>query len=152
MTKQRNQLDPYSAPTSFRAYIYDSVILKWETAGAAAATDDKFNSKRLEKTLNVKLMAFRKLQEIQMSEDRQDPDGEFLYFYYSSPANQSLFKTLRNTFAHGHYRIGKRRWIVLKHKFKGPRDKHEMVRLYGQMSIAKIKQLISALAPVGEVG
>lgn len=137
-------LRPYQAPADFRAYVYDAVVLAWETqrVDIISAT---FNKKALEKECGLYVLRLDKLSDVQWRDQSTWSTDEFLIFYNDGRGYECLFKRLRDTFAHGHYWQNKRGWITIRHRFQGLREKVASTRAFGNLKITTMKKLVSFL-------
>ena len=134
---------PYSSPADFRAYVYDEVILAWETKRVEIISAT-FNKKTLESDCGLYVLKLDKVSDVQWRDKGTWPSGEFLIFHNDGRGYECLFKRLRDTFAHGHYAQSKRGWITIKHQYKD-RSGIENTRIFGNMKITTLKKLVSFL-------
>jgi hypothetical protein len=137
-------LDPFSLSASIRAFVYNSIVLKFET-GEVRINQKKFNKKELNDFFGFEILSMRKLTEVQNATAGKKISGEFLIFYVEGKGYECLFKRLRDTFAHGHFEKGKRGWLTLCHQYRGENNKKEQVRLYGQISYSSLKKMVNFL-------
>ncbi len=138
-------LSPYCAPADFRAYVYDAVVLAWETKRADIISST-FNKKSLESECGLYVLKLDKLRDVQWRDQCTWPPSEFLIFYNDGRGYECLFKRLRDTFAHGHYWQSKRGWVTIRHRYQGSRDKVANTRAFGNMKIATLKKLVVFLS------
>ena len=95
---------PYSLPATFRAYVYDTIVLAWETK-LMNSTFPSFNNKTLRSDCGIDVIMLASLDEIQLRDQDSWPTNEFLLFQKKGGGYARLFKSLRDTFAHGHYGV-----------------------------------------------
>lgn len=142
------QLSPFKVPKSFRSYLYDHVVLTWET-GQVSIIQGNFSKKIISTTLGLRVEKLKKVSDVeQRSSSSWGPD-EFLVFHGEGQGYESLFKRLRDSFAHGHYGLEKRGWIIIWHKYRGRSEKCETTRLYGRLRQTTLKQLVGYLDQSG---
>lgn len=137
-------LNPYSLPATFRAYVYDDVVLAKETKRVDIITSI-FSKKTLGNDCGLYVLKLEKLSDIQRRDLGTWSTDEFLIFYSEGRGYECLFKRLRDTFAHGHYEQRKRGWITIRHRYKGHREKVENTRVFGNLKITTLKKLITFL-------
>lgn len=137
-------LSPYSLPDNFRAYVYDVVVLALETKRVDILPDN-YNKKTLASKCGIHVLKLDKLSDVQWRDQGVWSPEEFLVFYNEGRGYDCLFKRLRDTFAHGHYWQSKRGWIAVRHRYKTPRDKVENTRLFGNMKISTLRNLVAYL-------
>lgn len=137
-------LGPYHAPADFRTYVYDAIVLAWETERVDIISTT-FNKKALERDCGLYVLRLDKLSDVQWRDKDTWPSGEFLFFYNDGKGYVCLFKRLRDTFAHGHYWQSKRGWITIRHRHQAPREKVENTRAFGSLKISTLKKLITFL-------
>lgn len=135
---------PCCAPADFRAYVYDAVVLAWETrlVGIVYPT---FNKKMLESDCGLYVLKLDKLSDVQWRDQGAWSTDEFLIFHNDGRGYECLFKRLRDTFAHGHYWQSKRGWITIRHRYQGAREKMENTRAFGNLKIITLKKLVAFL-------
>lgn len=134
-------LNPFDVPKVLRHYLYDRVVLAWET-NQCLIVSAAFSKKKLNELINIRVEMVRKLSEVERrSKDPWGPD-EFIIFYGEGKGYESLFKRLRDAIAHGHYGLDKRGWITIWHQYKGRSDKIETTRLFARLRQPKLKKLI----------
>lgn len=136
--------NPYYAPADFRAYVYDAIVLAWETKRVDILTST-FNKKTLENICGLYVLRVNKLSDVQWRDQGSWPTGEFLIFHSDGRGYECLFKRLRDTFAHGHYGQSKRGWITVRHRYQNPREKVENTRVFGNLKITTLKKLVTFL-------
>jgi len=134
----------YNLPATFRAYVYDEVILAWETERVNIISST-FDKKMLHSSCGLDVLMLATLAEVQLREQDALSTGEFLIFLRTDNGYAGLFKRLRDTFAHGHYGANEQGWVTIRHRYKGPKDKLENTRAFGKMKIATLKKLVSFL-------
>jgi hypothetical protein len=135
-------LKPFDLPEVFRNYLYNNVVLKWEI-GVISIIPETFSKKSLHTSVGIRVELVRKLSEVERRYSSPWGADEFIVFYVEGKGYESLFKRLRDTFAHGHYGSDKRGWITICHRYKGRSEKQENARLYGRLKQSSLKQLIS---------
>lgn len=138
-------LNPYSLPATFRAYVYDAVILAKETQSVNINTST-FNKNVFLNDCELNLLMVETLDEVQLHDLFPWPEGEFFIFHRGKENGYSvLFKRLRDTFAHGDYESRNRDWITIRHRYKGDHEKTENTRAFGNFKITTLKKLIKFL-------
>lgn len=138
-------LEPYSAPADFRAYVYDAIVLPWETKDVSIISS-RFSRKILGKKCGLDILMLHKLYDVQQRDEDTWPKKEFLIFYKNDGQGyECLFKRLRDTFAHGHYEQSKRGWITIRHRYKDPHNKSPNTRIFGDLRISTLKKIIEFL-------
>lgn len=136
---------PYDLPATFRAYVYDAIVLSWETKYVNSIFST-FNNKTLQGDCGLDVQMIDKLPEVQLLDQGIWLESEFLVFYNNNERGYScLYKRLRDTFAHGHYGSNKRGWITIRHRYKGSHDKVENTRAFGSLKITTLKKLVAFL-------
>ncbi len=135
-------LDPFDLTEPIRSYLYNNVVLKWEV-GAISVIPETFSKKTLHTSIGVRVELVRKLSEVERRCSSPWGADEFIIFYVEGKGYESLFKRLRDAFAHGHYGSDKRGWITIWHRYKGRSEKQENARLYGRLKQSSLKQLVS---------
>lgn len=135
---------PYYAPADLRAYVYDAVVLAWETKRVDIISS-KFNKKTLESECGIYVLKLDNLRDVQWRDQGAWSSDEFLVFHNDGRGYECLFKRLRDAFAHGHYWQSKRGRITMRHRFKGARDKVENTRALGNLKITTLKKPIAFL-------
>lgn len=135
-------LNPFDLPEVFRNYLYNNVVLKWET-GVISVAPETFSKKSLYASLGIRVELVRKLSEVERRCSSSWGSDEFIVFYVEGKGYESLFKRLRDSFAHGHFGSDKRGWIKICHRYKGRSEKQENARLYGRLKQSSLKQLVS---------
>ena len=90
-----SKLDPYSLPKDFRAYVYDAVIIAWETkrVNISAAT---FNAGTLRSACGIDVQMLEKLDDIRKRDRDNWPTTEFLVFHRVNRGYKCLF-TAKNS-------------------------------------------------------
>lgn len=137
-------LGPYHAPADFRAYVYDAVVLAWETK-CVNINGSTFNKKTLDSHCGLYVLKLGKLSDVQLRDQDAWVKDEFLIFYNEGRGYECLFKRLRDTFAHGHYWQSKRGWIAVRHRYKTNRENVEKTRIFGNLKITTLKNLVAYL-------
>lgn len=137
-------LKPYSAPADFRAYVYDAIVLRWETKNVNIISS-RFSKEKLANECGLHILMLRNLYDVQQLDDSTWPKKEFLIFHNDGRGYECLFKRLRDTFAHGHYEQNKRAWITIRHRYKGSRDKSPNTRVFGDLRISTLQKMITFL-------
>lgn len=137
-------LNPFDVPKTVRNYLYDQVMLAWETDQVSIIPSD-FSKKTLDATLGLRVEKLKKVSDVeQRSSSSWGPD-EFLVFHGEGQGYESLFKRLRDAFAHGDYGLEKRDWLTIWHRYKERNEKSETTRLYGRLRQKTLKQLVGYL-------
>ncbi|MDD4880032.1 MAG: hypothetical protein PHX10_00500 [Gallionellaceae bacterium] len=137
-------LNPFDVPERFRSYLYNHVVLAWET-GQVDINKSKFNKKNLEVSLGFRVENLRKLSDVEMRVSSLRNSSEILIFYVDGRGYECLFKRLRDAFAHGHYGKAKSDWIAIRHRFKGRNEKSESTRLFARLRQSTLKKLVELL-------
>lgn len=137
-------LTPYDTPADFRAYVYDAIVLAWETQ-RVDINSNVFNKKILERACGLYVLRLEKLSDVQRRYQETWLSNEFLIFYNEGKGYECLFKRLRDTFAHGHYVQSIRGWITIRHRYQNPREKVENTRAFGNLKITTLKKLVVIL-------
>jgi len=142
--KSTPQLSPFKLPKLFRHYLYDSVVLAWET-GQVSIVPRNFSKKILNTTLGLRVEKLRSVSDVELRSSTNWGPDEFLVFHGQGGGYESLFKRLRDSFAHGHYGLEKRGWIIIWHRYAGHGEKRETTRLYARLRQTTLKQLVEYL-------
>lgn len=138
-------LNPYSLSAAFRGYVYDAVILAWET-GRADIISSTYSKKTLGSECGLYVLKLNKLEDVQLRDEGTWSKDEFLIFHRKKGRGyECLFKSLRDTFAHGHYSSSKRGWITIRHRYKYSENEVEKTRAFGNMRISTLKKLVAFL-------
>lgn len=130
--------NPYRTPADFRAYVYDAVVLAWETKRVDVISS-KFDKKILHTDCGLDVLMLDTLAEIQLREQNTLSAGEFLIFLRTDNGYAGLFKRLRDTFEHGHYGLNEQGWITIRHRYQ------EKTRVFGNLQISTLKKLVAFL-------
>ena len=135
-------LDPLGTPATWREFLFDSVLLAWQT-GRLKAKAGNFDKRFLQSELGLLVLRKSKLPEMEAAEPQfaKHPD-EFLVMYREGPGWSSVFKSLRDMTAHGDFASHKRGWITIRHRYKGTREKVESTRLFGRLKFQTMKELV----------
>lgn len=135
-------LDPLGTPAIWREFLFDSVLLTWQT-GRLKAKTGSFDKRILESDLGLLVLRKSKLLEMNAAETQfaKHPD-EFLVMYREGPGWTSVFKSLRDMTAHGDFASHKRGWLTIRHRYKGTREKVESTRLFGRLKFETLKALV----------
>ncbi|MBK9573070.1 MAG: hypothetical protein IPO43_10205 [Rhodoferax sp.] len=84
------KLDPQSVPPSWRVFLYDSVLLPFET-GRLKTKAGNFDSKAVESSIGLTARKIDKLADLQPLEAQyKDVADEFLVFYNPEKGMKSL--------------------------------------------------------------
>lgn len=142
--RNRAQFSPFQVPKYFRHYLYDHVVLAWET-GQVSIIPDNFSKKILNATLGFRVEKLKKVSDVERRSSSNWGPDEFLVFQGEGQGYQSLFKRLRDSFAHGHYGLEKRGWITIYHRYKGRSEQLETTRLFGRIRQTTLAQLVGYL-------
>ena len=142
--KQEEPLAPYLLPSTVRLYVYDSIVLAWETK-QVTIIKESFSKKKLEEKCGLYVLKIDKLSELKRRDQEPWQTGEFLCFYNDGRGYECLFKRLRDTFAHGHYGLYKRGWITIRHRYKGRGDMEATTRAFGRFRTDTLKKLAKYL-------
>lgn len=143
-TRLSKKLDPLSVPPSWRVFLYDSVLLPFET-GTLKTKAGNFDSKAMESSIGLTAKKIDKLADLQPLEAQyKDVDDEFLVFYNPEKGMKSLFERLRDVAAHGHYGLEKTNWVRIRHRFAYP-GKPEATRMFGCLRFQTLKGLVELI-------
>lgn len=135
------KLDPLSVPPSWRVFLYDSVLLPFET-GTLKTKAGNFDAKAIEADVGLLTVKKDKLADLQPLEAQyRNSEDEFLVFYNPEAGMKSLFERLRDVAAHGHYGFEKTNWIRIRHRFAYS-GKPEATRMFGCLKIQTLKNLV----------
>jgi hypothetical protein len=135
------KLDPMSVPTPWRVFMYDSVLLPFET-GTLKTKAGNYDAKAVESSIGLKATKIDKLVDLQPLEAQyKSVENEFLVFYNPEKGMKSLFERLRDVAAHGHYGLEKANWIRVRHRFAYP-GKPEATRMFGCLKFQTLKDLV----------
>ena len=135
---------PYTASADFRNYVYNNIVLAWETR-RVSINSASYSKSVLQKECNLYVLNLRKLSDVQLLDQGKWLSEEFVIFYNEGRGYECLFKRLRDTFAHGHYWQSKRGWITIRHRYKNPREKVENTRVFGKLKVTTLKKLVAFL-------
>jgi hypothetical protein len=139
-----NKLDPLSVPSTWREFMYDSVLLPFETKGLKTKAGN-FDSKVIESSIGLMARKIDKLADLQPLESQyKDVSDEFLVFFNPEKGMKSLFERLRDVAAHGHYGLEKPNWIRIRHRFAYS-GKPEATRMFGCLKFQTVKDLVQYL-------
>ena len=141
--KIRHLLSPFDVSKTFRYYLYDNVVLAWETDQIAIVTGN-FSKRVLNSSLGLRVEKIKKVSDVDLRSGSPWGPDEFLV-HGEGGGYEPLFKRLRDTFAHGHFGSERRGWITMCHRYKGGNEKHETTRLYARLKQSTLKQLVSYL-------
>ena len=141
---KHSSLNPFDVPKVFRNYVYDHVVLAWESDRVSIAPS-VFSKKLLHASLGLRVEKVGKLSEIERRSRSSWGSDEFLIFYAKGKGYELLFKRLRASFAHGDYGLGERGFIKIWHRYKGPGEKMECTRLFARLRQSRFKELIAFL-------
>lgn len=135
-------LDPTLVPATWREFLYNSVLLPYETNGLKQRPG-AFDKKTLALDLGLHIVRKTKLADMDAAEQqyRNYPD-EFLVFFSKDSGWEPLFQRLRDTTAHGDFGKLKANWIQIRHRFKGPRDKVESTRMFGSLKFQTVREIV----------
>ena len=128
-------LNPFGLPSTFRAYVYNTVVLAWEMQ-CVDIISSKFDSKTLHSDCGLDVLRVKTLNDVQLYDLATWPTNEFLIFLRTDNGYTGLFKRLRDTFAHGHYGLHKQGWITIRHRY------HGKTRMFGNLRISTLKKLV----------
>lgn len=143
-------LDPTLTPPTWRAFLYDQVLLPWETKSFQCRAD-AYSKTAIESTLGLLALKKNKLDELQPLESQfKKHKGEYLAFYCDGKGYEVLFKRLRDSVAHADFTQDRRGWVKLSHRFQGRGERVPKLRLLGSMKFTTLKRLV-AYINVGDV-
>jgi len=138
MTKK---LDPMSVPPAWREFLYDSVLLPFET-GTLKTKVGNYDSKAIESATGLTIKKIEKLADLQPLESQyNDFPEEFFVFYNPEKGMKSLFERLRDVVAHGHFGLEKPNWIRIRHRF-ACKGNPEATRAFGCLKFQSFKALV----------
>ena len=148
MMPDMTQNDPHSISATLRHQLYDHVLLAWETK-RVQINAARFNKKAISEQCGLDVVGKKKLNEIEQQLHQRGVQNksrqEQIVFYYKDTCHHSLFKSLRDVVAHGHYGQPQSGWVSIFHCYQGPRDKKPRVRIFGQCKVNTLKNLIQFL-------
>lgn len=137
--------DPLTTPPSWRSFLYDEVLVPWET-GTVSICKDVYRQAAIQSSLGIEVLKFDKLCDLQAHEPQiARSKSECIAFYCDGKGYEALFKRLRDTTAHAHYSQQPSSWILLRHAFKGRGERKAKLRLIGRMKFTTLKRLVSFL-------
>ncbi len=142
--KSNYSLNPFDVPATFRSYLYDQIVLRYETKKIFINQGD-FNKKCIEGIGGIEVINVRKLSDMERFVNSYRGAGESLIFYTEGRGYECLFKRFRDSFAHGHYGSDKRGWITVWHRYKGGKDGMEVTRLFARLRQTTLKELVDFL-------
>ena len=135
------RLDPMSVPSTWREFMYDSVLLPFET-GTLKTKAGNYDSKSVESAIGLMASKIDKLADLQPLETQyKDVEDEFLVFYNPEKGMRSLFERLRDVAAHGDYGLEKPNWIRIRHRFACS-GKPEATRMFGCLKFQTLRALV----------
>lgn len=135
------KLNPMSVPSTWRAFMYDSVLLPFETRTLKTKAGN-YDSKAVKSAIGLMASKIDKLADLQPLEAQyKDVEDEFLVFYNPEKGMKSLFERLRDVAAHGHYGLEKTNWIRVRHRFAYPGNP-EATRMFGCLKFQTLKALV----------
>ena len=149
--------DPYAIDPEIREFLYNEVLLLWETK-AARVRDENINRQKLLFKLGFEVEYFNTLDELEARElalSNQTVVGiDYLCFHNEtkpefSAGYECLLKRLRDTVAHGHYSATVDGRIHIRHRYS-PNTKAERTRVVAKLQFDNLKKLITFIA--GEKG
>lgn len=136
-------LNPMQTPDAWRTFLYDQVLLPWETRSFQCRAD-VYSKSAVEMMLGLLALKKNKLGELQpLQEQLRKYKGEFVAFYCDGKGYEVLFKRLRDSVAHAHYTQGSPGWIKLHHRFQGRGERVPKLRLLGNMKFTTFKRLVA---------
>ncbi|MFH6563282.1 hypothetical protein [Aeromonas caviae] len=142
------QNNPQTIRAALRHQLYDHVLLAWETK-QVQINSARFNKKAISEQCGLELVGKKKLAEIEQQLGQRGVQNknrqEQIVFYYKDSCHQSLFKSLRDVVAHGHYGQPQNGSVAIFHCYQGPRDKQPRVRIFGQCKVSSLRKLIRFL-------
>ena len=136
-------LDPLATPANWRAFLYDQVLLPWETQ-LFQCRPGVYSNAALDSALGLHALKKKTLAELQtLAPQLKKQPGEYLAFYCDGKGYEVLFKRLRDSVAHAHYTQPRRGWIKLSHGFQGIGDRKPKLRLIAHMRLETLKRLVA---------
>ena len=136
---------PMTTPPSWRLFLYDSVLVPWET-DTVSICKDNYREAVIESALGIRVVKIDKLSDLQSLEGQfKRSQEEFVAYYCDGKGYEALFKRLRDATAHAHYSQQPPGSIALRHSFKGRGEKKARLRLIGRMKFPTLKKLVSFL-------
>jgi hypothetical protein len=140
-------INPLVTPLAWRAFLYNEVLLPWETR-TVQIRSDVYSKKALEDELGLIVLRKNNLSELRIVvAEYSNQADEFLIFYCDGKGYAALFKRLRDTVAHAHYTVRRRGWITMHHQFKGRGERKPTVRLMASMKFTTLKLLVQFMSP-----
>ena len=134
--------DPLNTPLTWRAFLYNDILLQWETKVVNIRTE-VYNKKAIANNIGLLVVKKSNLAEMRaVEEEYRRSTSEFLVFYANSKAYEALFKRLRDTVAHGHYAADGKGWLNMRHCYQDRGEKKPSPRLIGHMKFSTLKQLV----------
>jgi hypothetical protein len=136
-------LDPMATPQSWRIFLYEEVLIPWETKALHCRTE-VYSKAAIDSGLQLHVLKKNKVDELQAVEaELKKHPGEYLAFYCDGKGYEALFKRLRDCVAHAHYAQNQRGWITLAHRFQGRGERKPKLRLVGHLKMATLKRLVA---------
>jgi hypothetical protein len=140
-------VDPLSTPLIWREFLYNDILLRWETKSVQIRSEI-YNKKDVTDKTGLLIVKKNKLTEMRDVEaEYRRHTGEFLVFHANGKAYTELFKRLRDTVAHAHYAQGKNKWLTICHSYQGRGETKANLRLMGRMKFITLKNLLQFIAP-----
>lgn len=128
------QNNPQAISAVLRHQLYDHVLLAWETK-QVQINPARFNKKAISEQCGLEVVGKKKLADVEQQLGQRGVQNknrqEQIVFYYKDSGHQSLFKSLRDVVAHGHYGQPQNGWVSIFHRYQGSRDKYPRVRIFG---------------------
>ena len=140
--------NPNSLPAAHRAWMYDNILLRWETKEVKIRKDN-FRKKFVADVLGMNVVQKKKLSDVEAvysgaSSFRNVKNG-FITFYVNGKGYESLFKRLRDVVAHGDYWSSRRGWISFEHRYSSRGNTNPELRIFGSCRFNDLKKLIHFL-------
>jgi hypothetical protein len=141
---------PFSTSLEVRAFLYNSVVLPWETK-SAIVRDENINGQKLHASLGFSVEYFNTLDELEARDialaNDSLFDGDFVCFHNEtkpefSAGYECLLKRLRDAAAHGHFSTTSDNRILIHHRY-APRGKPEKTRIVGKLSLVNLQKLMA---------
>lgn len=145
--------DPYAIDPEIREFIYNEVLLRWETQ-TARVRDERISKEKLLSHLGFTVGYFNTLDELEAHEfslrHGMEPKCDFLFFHNETKPEfgagyECLLKRLRDTAAHGHYAATDDGRIYICHRY-APNKKPERTRIIAKLQFENLKKLVFFIA------
>lgn len=145
-----DRFDPFSVHLKARAFLYNSILLPWETK-TISIRQENINKQKLFAAVKFPVEYFNTLGELEAKEqalpNELSVEDQFLYFHNETKSDFSagyacLFKRLRDTVAHGHFGSSGDGLISICHRYS-PNKNPEKTRIVGRLTLPRLTKLIA---------